>query len=65
MGKLCNLQPVRRALWGGHIISIDIVIRPFNYAESNGCYKSLTGPPWGKRGLGGLVALQSFLSLKK
>ena len=51
--------------YGGHVIPKGSVIRPFNYAQSNGYLKNNGRMSLGKRGVrGGLVALQSFGHLR-
>jgi hypothetical protein len=64
MNKLPNLQPVS---WGlGRLSSPDIITGPYNKTEQNRSLKISIGYILGNGGLGrGLIALHSFLMLKK
>ena len=58
-----NLQPLPRRSWGVFIIK-NIISRPFNYVEQNGYFKILIRCVQGNGGQGGVVALQSFSTIK-
>jgi hypothetical protein len=54
MGQFYNLDTFPQGLrGGGHDISKDIVIWPFNYAEQSDYLTILIGPFWEKTGVGG------------
>jgi hypothetical protein len=59
MPSVYNLQPLRWGLWWRVVILKDIISRPLNYAEQNGCLKILVRSVLeiDGRGGGGLVAL--------
>ena len=63
MGKFYSLNSFPQGLWGrGHVISKDIVIQPFNYAEQNNYLKIFIRRFWEKSGVrGGLVTFRFFL----
>ena len=50
---------------GGLCRHRSLVLWPLNYLRKNGCLKICIAWVWGKKGVGGLVALPSLLNLKK